>query len=104
MINEQRWKMNYIGLLEAGNIFSENVNFGCQAACIEIVCVCVCVCVFVRLYILHPLLVRTYAHTTYWMWFFFLIVSIRVVHGKVDFLPRILHRVYTPLLWPITAA
>lgn len=32
MINEQRWKMNYIGLLEARNIFSENVNFGCQAA------------------------------------------------------------------------
>lgn len=32
MINEQRWKMNYIGLLEARNIFSENVKFGCQAA------------------------------------------------------------------------
>lgn len=32
MINEQRWKMNYIGLLEARNIFSENVNSGCQAA------------------------------------------------------------------------
>ena len=32
MINEQRWKMNYIELLEATNIFPENVNLGCQAA------------------------------------------------------------------------
>ena len=31
MINEQRWKTNYIGLLEAGNCFYENVNCVCQA-------------------------------------------------------------------------
>lgn len=30
MINEQRWKTNYIGLLEAGNCFYENVNCVCQ--------------------------------------------------------------------------
>lgn len=31
MINEQRWKTNYIALLEAGNCFYENVNCVCQA-------------------------------------------------------------------------
>lgn len=31
MINEQRWKTNYIGLSEAGNCFYENVNCVCQA-------------------------------------------------------------------------
>ena len=35
MINEQRWKMNYGRLLEARNIFCENVNFSCQAVGLE---------------------------------------------------------------------
>lgn len=31
MINEQRWKTNYVGRSEAGNCFYENVNCVCQA-------------------------------------------------------------------------
>lgn len=72
MINEQRWKMNYIGLLEARNIFSENVNFGCQAAGRAVGVIeegeCVCVC----------------------------------VRSKVQFFPCIFCRINTSLLLPIT--
>lgn len=86
MINEQRWKMNYVGLLKARNISPENVNFGCQAISSGSVLrrnVCICEHIYVCVY---TVVQNTHTHT----------------HTDIHTHPHIFCKINTSLLFPIT--